>query len=390
MKKDTFIDLLLLMVFLLAAFISNAQVKINSAGQMIVGNDTVDTHYMNYLAPNLRDTITSVKIIGWNGKYGQRARLSFGDQAKRYAYGVLVGEYTDDDTDQLWLHGKLGMYGTYSANRDSVLFAFDPVRYGRYFNFAFGVQTNQVLVSSDARFKEDVQPVDDALATLSEVAGVSYKYKDRGRAVTSRFNQKTDEGDEESLVIDEKDQRDKELMARIEEIMADDSRHYGFVAQDLEAVLPDLVYTDKQGYKSVDYIGLIPILVNAINELSQQVAELREEKDAPAVMNAPMQEDPATAAEDIAADMVVPRLFQNQPNPFSTETQIRYQLPETVAKATLYIYDMQGKQIKAVDVAERGMSSVTIGGGDLAAGMYFYSLIADGQEVDTKRMILTK
>ena len=61
MKKDTFIDLLLLLVFLLSAFISNAQVKINSAGQMIVGNDTVYTHYQQNLAQNLRDTITTMK-----------------------------------------------------------------------------------------------------------------------------------------------------------------------------------------------------------------------------------------------------------------------------------------------------------------------------------------
>ena len=41
MKKDTFIDLLLLLVFLLAAFISNAQVKINSAGSQVDPNRTI-------------------------------------------------------------------------------------------------------------------------------------------------------------------------------------------------------------------------------------------------------------------------------------------------------------------------------------------------------------
>jgi len=33
---------------------------------------------------------------------------------------------------------------------------------------------------------------------------------------------------------------------------------------------------------------------------------------------------------------------------------------------------------------------LTISGSELNAGMYFYSLIADGKEVDTKKMILTK
>jgi len=51
---------------------------------------------------------------------------------------------------------------------------------------------------------------------------------------------------------------------------------------------------------------------------------------------------------------------------------------------------MQGVQIKSFDIIERGATSVTIEGYTLQAGMYLYTLIADGKEVDTKKMILTK
>jgi hypothetical protein len=51
---------------------------------------------------------------------------------------------------------------------------------------------------------------------------------------------------------------------------------------------------------------------------------------------------------------------------------------------------MQGEQIKHLVINERGNSSVTIEGHTLKAGMYFYTLIIDGKEVDTKKMILTK
>ena len=50
---------------------------------------------------------------------------------------------------------------------------------------------------------------------------------------------------------------------------------------------------------------------------------------------------------------------------------------------------MQGVQIKSIQVNNRGKDSEIINGAELKAGMYFYTLIADGQEVDTKRMILT-
>jgi len=35
-------------------------------------------------------------------------------------------------------------------------------------------------------------------------------------------------------------------------------------------------------------------------------------------------------------------------------------------------------------------SGITFSGSELAAGMYFYALIVDGKEVDTKRMVLTE
>jgi hypothetical protein len=53
------------------------------------------------------------------------------------------------------------------------------------------------------------------------------------------------------------------------------------------------------------------------------------------------------------------------------------------------LFDMQGKMLKKLD-AFPGDNDLTIRGSELQAGMYLYSLIADGKEVDTKRMILTK
>jgi len=56
----------------------------------------------------------------------------------------------------------------------------------------------------------------------------------------------------------------------------------------------------------------------------------------------------------------------------------------------IYIYNMSGMQIKSISIPEKGYGTITINGSDLQAGMYLYTLIVDGKEVDTKRMILTK
>jgi hypothetical protein len=51
---------------------------------------------------------------------------------------------------------------------------------------------------------------------------------------------------------------------------------------------------------------------------------------------------------------------------------------------------MQGKQLKCLTVSGRGTTTVQIQAGQLAAGVYTYLLIGDGQTSDAKQMILTK
>lgn len=51
----------------------------------------------------------------------------------------------------------------------------------------------------------------------------------------------------------------------------------GFIAQDLEVVFPDLVQSGKEGFKSVNYLGLIPHLVQAIKELKVENDQLKVE-----------------------------------------------------------------------------------------------------------------
>jgi len=54
-----------------------------------------------------------------------------------------------------------------------------------------------------------------------------------------------------------------------------DQRQIGVIAQELEKVLPSLVQTDKQGYKSVSYAGLSPVLLQAIKEQQKEIDQLK-------------------------------------------------------------------------------------------------------------------
>jgi hypothetical protein len=89
------------------------------------------------------------------------------------------------------------------------------------------------------------------------------------------------------------------------------------------------------------------------------------------------------------------RLFQNHPNPFNAETQIKYDLKRT-CQVTLSIYNVLGERV-VILVQEKqgvGFKTVTWDGKDqkgkaLASGLYFYELRA-GESRQTKRMVLLK
>ena len=57
----------------------------------------------------------------------------------------------------------------------------------------------------------------------------------------------------------------------------DDREHYGFVAQEVEAVLPELVTKNNEGIKSVNYVEVTPLLINALQQLNAESAAIDEE-----------------------------------------------------------------------------------------------------------------
>ena len=89
--------------------------------------------------------------------------------------------------------------------------------------------------TSDLRLKENIKEIPRALDSISKLKGVTFDWK---------ANKQSD---------------------------------YGVIAQEVEQVFPDLVFTDQEqkGIKSVDYIGMIPILIESIKELKNEMKTLK-------------------------------------------------------------------------------------------------------------------
>ncbi len=159
---------------------------------------------------------------------------------------------------------------------------------------------------------------------------------------------------------------------------------YGLDANQLKTVYPELVYEDANGNVSINYVEMVPLLVQSINELKSELAELK--GTSPRGAKAPTN---ATDIEESVADIDMVRMDQNKPNPFSESTVIALNIPTDTQTASIFIYDMSGKQVQNIPVSERGETNITVYAADLAAGMYIYTLVVDGKVAVTRRMIVT-
>ena len=83
-------------------------------------------------------------------------------------------------------------------------------------------------------------------------------------------------------------------------------------------------------------------------------------------------------------------LYQNVPNPFNADSRIQYFLSDELTSAAIYVYDLQGKQLLVYADLSKGSGEVVIEAGLLSPGIYNYALIADGQVIDVKKVVVTQ
>ncbi len=93
--------------------------------------------------------------------------------------------------------------------------------------------------SSDIRLKENIQPIQNALEKVESISGNTYDWK---------------EG--------------------FEELHSHKGNDVGVIAQEIEEILPQIVTNRDNGFKAVQYEKIVPLLIEAIKELSAKVKQL--------------------------------------------------------------------------------------------------------------------
>lgn len=372
----------LVMLMTISVACATAQLEIKSNGKNIVGPDRSGDDI---------DGVLSMSIFGKNGEYRAGSKLAFGDFGPQVnnAWNVFIGEWGEDDSDKLWIHGKYGIrFTTWDA--EYLLGEWNVLNSDKNFAVYSRLRADRMSVSSDDNHKSNVTDIPNALSRLMQLNGKTYSYEELyiGTGVGDEQT-RTATGSEQ--VMSKKDSLSVRMLEQERASRTTrSSTRYGLLASELALQFPELVETDVYGHRYINYLELVPVLISAINELYDAI------EDAGLVLGVQTQGGGAKGAKlGVGADATTEenegaKLYQNTPNPFSAETVIEYYVPAGAKSATLYVFNLSGEMLQNHPLKQYGHGMVTLSGGTLAAGMYVYSLVVDGQIVDTKQMILTK
>lgn len=363
---------------------SKAQLRVLQNGRVQVGTLRLDGEDpLN---------VTTMQVFGPHGDMRSGSKLTFGDfgQFPYNGWNVFIGEYGTTDSDQLWLHGKNGIYLTRGGQASNIIAYYNPASNSN-FVFNTNLRVNGVDITSDARLKENVQSLQNPLDLLSHVSGVTYNYKlseinkyrepDKSKFTEEQSIQENTSDMQTSMdaASIEKANRDKQLQNVIDRKEAEEAsrKRIGFLAQDVEKVLPELVKTDEDGVKSIDYIGFIPLLVESINEMRLTIQEQQNEIEM--LQSLLSVETKSTIAFNIyrQPDMVEGAKLYNRAG-----ASVSYTLPSTFSNAYLQVFDISGRVVKKITLTIAN-DIVDINPSEIGYGTFVYALYVDGQKADT-------
>lgn len=250
-----------------------------------------------------------------------------------------------------WQHESLADFWTVGIGTNTLNCRFE-------FNGAFKAQISQAdgaySQASDRRLKEDIKPMETMRDKVMKLKPSTYFY------TASRANAP--------------------------------HRSIGFIAQEVEELFPEVVTAADGGYKMLNYSAFGVIAIKALQEQQEQLKTVIAQTDSLKNEIAQLREllNDLKNGSTGTSGKLSSYLEQNTPNPGNGSTIITYHLGESVGHAKLSITNANGQLIKDIMLNNRGRGQLNFNTRTLAAGVYNYTLFADGVRIDSKRLVISR
>ncbi|MFO7370173.1 MAG: tail fiber domain-containing protein [Bacteroidales bacterium] len=266
MKKRILFMFILLSV--VATTICHAQIKVISGGNVGIGIDN-PAEKLQINGSVRGNQSGALRISSGNGNVDVGAKNTsfahFYTSLSRYYFDKIIllgnGRLSSYSTTNLQLctgHSPENVRMTISASNGNVGIGLSPSNsYRLYMNGIVAATAFQV--TSDIRLKENIKPMDKSFNKIELLQPITFQFADY-----IDKNSKISSVDSTGAIIS----------AITPDKSAEKKTRFGFSAQEVQKIFPDLVMKDDNGYLSVDYIGLIPVLVEALKEQQMQIDEL--------------------------------------------------------------------------------------------------------------------
>jgi hypothetical protein len=296
---------------------------------------------------------------------------------------TTLGSYSDVFVNNLNNSTAIGAYAVVNTS--------NKIRLGSPAVTICEIAATAVYTGSDGRFKTNVKEDDvKGLDFITKLRPVVYNFE------TKKFEEFMTSNMPDSI-------RKAHLSVDFEPSRK--IRHSGFIAQEVEKAAEETGYnfdgihkpiSENDNY-SLAYSQFVVPLVKAVQEQQLMIEGQKRSND----QLKEQLEDQKQLISELQAKNVTTNgtnqniglsgfsMDQNEPNPFNNETVIKYTLPQNTVNAYLAIYDLSGKQIKTIELVQKSATSLTITSDQLAAGIYIYSILADGKVIGTKRMVVS-
>ena len=372
---------------------SFGQLKVMKSGRVSIGSNNIDTIYKSQINGS---NYCALSLVNTHFQDYQWSMIASANRALTKCYIV---DYSDQHT--FYVLGKGQVYCKEGIIADNLIRANNGIDVIGNLNLSNNLivgnkisnktlQGNTRILSpnifyrigawvrSDSLVKKDVQPIVSALDKIGQLMGYTYRYKNDSVNYDSSLN----------------------------------GRYYGFIAQELKNVLPELV--SKPTFDSVYYINygnMGALLVEGVkalksksdsfqslfNSMSNEISSLNEGmSDLQAqLQNLQSRIDNCCPSEQMVASSKFVGLaeeiigFNVFPNPFNFTTRIEFFGLNQKDKYVLLVTDLAGKTINKLELVNN-LQSILYDSSQLSGGIYLFNLICNSTVLKSMQVINEK